>query len=270
MSDRPVYESITLEREGGVCRLTLARPDTLNALTHAMMVEIGDAVDRIARDQTCRIVVLRGAGGNFCAGGDINAMKSIPPPPRPGEEDPLYAPYRLFGDVLQALDGLPQAVVALVEGAAVGGGLGMVCCADAVIVRADAKFGIPEPRAGFIPSQMIPFLIRRVGPGRARHLAVTSDRIDGREAHRIGLADRCCEDAASLEAALAETLTSILGSAPGAVATVKRLIVESEGRPLEEILDAAGKALVERLRSPDAAEGMAAFLEKRTAQFKHR
>jgi isohexenylglutaconyl-CoA hydratase len=156
MKDTPEYETITLERAGGVSRLTLARPDVLNALTHAMMAEIGDAVDRISRDGTSRVVVLRGAGGNFSAGGDLNAMKSIPPAPEPGEEDPLYPLYRQFGDVLHTLDTLPQAVVAVLEGAAVGGGLGMACCADVVIVHAHAKLGIPEPRAGFIPSQMIP------------------------------------------------------------------------------------------------------------------
>jgi isohexenylglutaconyl-CoA hydratase len=208
-------------------------------------------------------VILRGAGGNFSAGGDLNAMKSMPPAPGPGEVDPLYARYRQFGDVLQTLDTLPQAVIAVLEGAAVGGGLGLACCADVVIVHARAKLGIPEPRAGFIPSQMIPYLVRRIGPNRARSLAITSNRIDGREAHRIGLADHCCEDSAMLEAILAETIAAILHCAPGAIATVKHLIAETQDQPLQTVLDAAGAALVERLRSPDAAEGMAAFLEKR-------
>lgn len=257
------YRSIALSRKGGTCFLTLARPDVLNALTHLMMEEIGDAVGRLAGDEACRVVVLRGAGGNFCAGGDLNAMQAMPPPPDAGQADPLYAPYRLFGDVLHALDTLPQAVVAVVEGAAVGGGLGMLCCADVVIVRADAKLGIPEPRAGFIPSQMIPFLVRRVGAGPARRLAVTGSRVDGREAHRIGLADHCCEDDQALEAVLTETLAAILRCAPDAVAAAKGLVAASGRRPLVEVLDAAGEALVGCLRSPDAAEGMAAFLEKR-------
>lgn len=263
MKDAPEYETITLERAGGVSRLTLARPDVLNALTHAMMAEIGDAVDRVSRDETSRVVILRGAGGNFSAGGDLNAMKSMPPAPEPGKEDPLYPRYRQFGDVLHTLDTLPQAVVAVLEGAAVGGGLGMACCADVVIVHARAKLGIPEPRAGFIPSQMIPYLVRRIGSGRARNLAITSNRIDGREAHRIGLADHCCEDTDALEATLADTLKAILHCAPAAIATVKRLIAESEEQPLKAVLDTAGAALVERLRSPDAVEGMTAFLEKR-------
>ena len=160
------YANITLARDGAVARLTLNRPDRRNALTHAMMLELEDAFGRVRDDQSCRVLVLRGAGGHFCAGGDLEAMADMPPRPANGATDPLVAPYRQFGDALLALNNLPQATVAIVEGSAVGGGFGMACCSDVVILHESVRFGMPEPKVGFIPSQIIPFVVRRVGEGR--------------------------------------------------------------------------------------------------------
>lgn len=128
-----------------------------------MMAEIGDAVQRVRADPDARVLVLRGAGGNFCAGGDLASMANMPPPPADGEQDALYVPYRLLGDVLHDLNRLPQAVVAVVEGAVAGGGFGMAVCADVTIAHRDAKFALPEARVGFIASQVIPFVTRRIG-----------------------------------------------------------------------------------------------------------
>ena len=159
----PDYDCLSVTAHGAVVELTLDRPERRNALTHAMMEELGDAVRRVGRSAAARVLVIRGAGGNFSAGGDIGFMTEMPPPPPAGQADPLVAPYRYLGDVLAALDRLPQAVVALVEGLAVGGGLGIACCADIVIAEAGASFAMPEPRYGFIPSQIIPFVVRRIG-----------------------------------------------------------------------------------------------------------
>ncbi len=171
------YANITLARDGAVARLTLNRPDRRNALTHAMMLELEDAFGRLRDDSSCRVLVLRGAGGHFSAGGDLDAMADMPPQPAGGTADPLIAAYRQFGDALLALNTLPQATVAIVEGSAVGGGFGMACCSDVVILHESARFGMPEPKVGFIPSQIIPFVVRRIGAGprarprrhRARH-----------------------------------------------------------------------------------------------------
>src|SRR5258706_6428800 len=167
------YTNIKLERDGAVARLMLNRPERRNALTHAMMLELEDAFARVRDDASCRALVLRGAGGQFCAGGDLDAMADMPPPHGNGEADPLVAAYRQFGDTLLALNALPQATISIVEGSAVGGGFGMACCSDVVILHDSAKFGLPEPQWGFIPSQVIPFVARRLGAGPARELAVT-------------------------------------------------------------------------------------------------
>jgi isohexenylglutaconyl-CoA hydratase len=253
------YRFITLRREGMVSHLTFRRPERRNALNHEMMREIGDALERAGANRSARALVLRGEGGAFCAGGDLGAMSEMPPAAASGP-DPLVAPYRYFGEVLERLNSMPQAVIAVVEGPAVGGGLGMVCCADVVIAHHSAKFGIPEPRSGFIPSQMIPFLVRRVGEGPARYLGVTGSVIDAQAALQIGLAHCVSEN---VDDKLGEVLDAVGRMEPDALATVKRLLLECAHRPAGEVMDAASVELVRLLRRPEARAGMEAFLQKK-------
>ena len=256
------YANITLVRDGAVARLTLNRPDRRNALTHAMMLELEDAFAKVRDDQSCRALVLRGAGGHFCAGGDLDAMADMPPKPGNGSVDPLVPAYRQFGDALLALNALPQATIAIVEGSAVGGGFGMACCSDVVILHESARFGMPEPKVGFIPSQIIPFVVRRIGEGPARDLAVTGRVIDAAEARRLGIGGHLCAGTADINRTLKAVLDDILRLEPQAVATVKRLVLacatENDGR----VLDDAAESLVGLLRRPQAKEGIAAFMAK--------
>lgn len=263
MRAAPTYESISLERAGQRAELTLNRPARRNALTFEMVREIGDAVERIGSEAELRVLVIRGAGGNFCAGGDIGAMAEMPAAPADGAPDPLVAAYRHLGDVLVALNALPQAVVAVVEGLCVGGGLGMACCADVVIARRDAKLGMPEPRAGFIPSQIIPFVVRRIGEARARRLAVTGSVLDGTAAVEAGIAHYVGRDEGEIASHLESVLTEIGRCEPQAVAAVKRLVLSCATVPDESVMDEASASLVRLLRRPEASQGMAAFRDKR-------
>jgi len=257
------FETIACRREDGILHMTFNRPDRRNALTHQMMMEIGIAVQHAGDDPEVRVVVLRGAGGYFSAGGDLDAMKDMPPPPPPGEIDPLVPSYRQFGDVLQALNDLPKPVVAVVEGPAAGGGFGMACCADVVIVHEDAKFGMPEPRVGFIPSQIIPFIVRRIGEGATRRLAVMGITVNGREAVDLGIAHYCCSDDADISARLGWVLEEIHRCEPSALATVKRLVLDCATEDDAAIMDAAAEGLGKLLRRPAAQAGIAAFMAKR-------
>jgi isohexenylglutaconyl-CoA hydratase len=246
----PEFRHIRLHLHDAVATLTFDRPDTRNALNELMMHEIGIAVHR-----------LRGAGGHFCAGGDLNTMID-PPPPHADGTDPARSRYRSFGDVLTRLNNLSQAVIAVVEGTCVGGGFGMAACADVVIAGTSARFGLPEPRHGFIPSQIIPFLVRRLGEAAVRRIAVTANVIDAAEAHRIGMVDVLAPDA-EVDDALAREVAGVLRAAPGAIAAVKQLVLESPDRALEQVLDDSATTLMRLLRGAEAAEGIAAFLGKR-------
>jgi isohexenylglutaconyl-CoA hydratase len=255
------YSSILLECDGAVARLTLNRPERRNALTHAMMLELEDAFGRLREDASCRVLVLRGAGGHFCAGGDIDAMANMPPRPADGGSDPMVASYRQFGRALQLLDALPQATVAIVEGSAVGGGFGMACCSDVVIIHESARFGLPEPRWGFIPSQLIPFVVRRVGEGTVRDLVVTGRVIDAAEAHRLNIG-RHLVSGSDLDRVAAGIVGDILKSEPQAVADVKRLVQSCENTDDAAVLDNAAQSLVDLLRRPETEAGMKAFKQK--------
>jgi len=256
------YAHILLALDGAVARLTLNRPDRRNALTHDMMLELEDAFGRVRGDQSCRVLILRGAGGHFSAGGDLDAMADMPPKPGNGATDPMIAAYRQFGDALLALNSLPQATIAIVEGSAVGGGFGMACCSDVVILHDSAKLGLPEPKWGFIPSQVIPFVVRRLGEGPARDLAVTGRVIDAVEAHRLGLGRYLCRTTAELGSTLRGLLDDILKMEPQALATAKRLVLASAAGDDRAVLDDAAESLVSLLRRPQASQGIKAFMAK--------
>ena len=256
------YANITLTQEGAVARLVLNRPDRRNALTHAMMLELEDAFTRLRDDATCRVLVLRGAGGNFCAGGDLDAMADMPPKPANGDADPMLPAYRQFGEALLALNQLPQATVAIVEGSAVGGGLGMACCSDVVVLHESARLGMPEPKWGFIPSQILPFVVGRVGEGAARDLAVTGRVIDAVEAQRLGIGRHFCANTAELNRVVRAVLDDILKLEPQALAAVKRLVLSAATEDDRTLIDDAARSLVGLLRQPQASEGIKAFKAK--------
>lgn len=256
----PTFQDLVVTVDDGVATLLFNRPHTRNALGGQLMDEIGAAVDWLHTRDDIRVTVLRGAGGHFCAGGDLNAMRDTPPAPTHGP-DPAHARYRAFGDVLVRLNRLPCAVIAAVEGTCVGGGFGMAACADVVLADGTARFGLPEPRHGFIPSQIIPFLVRRLGEGPVRRIAVTAAVISSDEAFRIGMIDRLLP-AGAIAPALADEIQRIKHGAPRAVAAVKALVLDASERAFGELQDAAATRLLELLRGEEARAGIAAFLAK--------
>ncbi|MGA0839845.1 MAG: enoyl-CoA hydratase/isomerase family protein [Pseudomonadales bacterium] len=258
---KPHFVDLNLDIEGSVATLTFNRPQTRNALNANMMAEIGMAVRWLEQCEEIRVTVLRGSGGHFCAGGDLNSMRNTPPAP-PGEIDPERARYREFGRVLLTLNRLPSAVIALVQGTCVGGGFGMAACADVVIADPTARFGLPEPRHGFIPSQILPFLVRRLGEAPVRRIAVTADVIDAEEARRIGMVDRLVSTDA-LDVALNTEVSRVLAAAPRAVSAVKTLVLNASDATLERVLDDSVTRLLELLRGAEAQAGIEAFLSKR-------
>ena len=170
----PECQTLQLRRDGWRLHVTLSRPESRNAMSFAMVRELIAVFAAIADDRETRAVILRGAGGNFCAGGDIKDMAGARgAEPGPDGKDPLAVTNRIFGAMLAQIEQAPQAVIAVLEGAVMGGGFGLCCVSDVAIASDDAKFRLPETSLGVPPAQIAPFIVRRVGLTHARRLAVT-------------------------------------------------------------------------------------------------
>jgi isohexenylglutaconyl-CoA hydratase len=267
MTALPTCTSLLLERQGARLAVTLNRPETRNALGGEMVPELLRVVEYLEAVADIAVVLLRGAGGTFCAGGDIRGFMEQfkSPPPVPGERDPVALNNRRFGTFLARFDSLPQTIVVAVEGAAFGGGLGLASIGDVVIAMADTRFAMSETGLGVVPAQIAPFVAARIGVAQARRIALTGLRFDGREAARIGLVHHVCEDKAAFEATLAKVLADINRCGPAANAATKRLLLASRVTPLDRLLDAAADAFAAALRGAEGKEGVTAFLEKRPA-----
>jgi isohexenylglutaconyl-CoA hydratase len=268
-SDLPSCETLKLKLDRGVLHVTLDRPETKNALNRAMVRDLTAAVDYLAAHQDIRAAVVRGANATFCAGGDINGFKEMfaTSAPNAGERDGIALHNRRFGAIMSRFEELPQTIVMVVEGAAYGGGLGLMCGGDVVLAAADAKFSISETTLGVPPAQIAPFVAQRIGIARTRRLSLTAHRFDGREAERIGLVDQACEGTAALDAALAQVLAGIARCSPNANAVTKRLLLASRTTAREDLLEQSADAFAACLRGGEGREGVTAFLEKRKARW---
>jgi isohexenylglutaconyl-CoA hydratase len=254
---------LLIERQGAVETWTLNDPATRNALSDAIVDGLQSACARAAQDPTLRIVVLTGAGGAFCAGGSLGGFASlIGQPLQEGQTDPLLAMNKSFGDLLHALCALPQLLVCRVDGAAMGGGFGLVCCADHVVATARSVLGTPEVTLGLPPAQIAPFVWQRLGESAARQCLLQGLSYSAAQALQVGLVNEVIEPGD--EAAWQATLQRFLRAAPGAVASTKQLLRQLRG-PVPDLRDAAAKAFATGLRSAEAAQGLGAFARKQAA-----
>ncbi len=253
-----------VERAGDTERWTLHDPASRNALGEAMVLGLYEAALRAQKDETLRFVVLAGAGGAFSAGGSLGQFaEAIGQPLAPGEDDPLIALNRGFGDVLHALCELPQMLVCAVDGPAMGGGFGLACCADHVIATQRSAVATPEVTLGLPPAQIASFVWQRLGDAQARQCLLQGRVYHADDARAIGLVDEVVADDA-LDAAVRERLQALRRAAPGAVAGTKRLLQRLRNR-LPDLRDEAAIAFAAALRGQEAATGLAAFAKKRPA-----
>lgn len=259
---------IRVERNGPVLHLWLNRPEARNAMTRQMQREIIALFDSIRDDRSVRVVIIRGAGKTFSAGGDIKNMQAAGT--QAGSQqassgvDELREGNRRGGLMLHTINTAPQAVIAVVEGFALGGGVGLSCVADITIAHAKATFALTEVTLGVVPATISPFVVGRLGLTQARYLGVTGARLSGAQAGAVGLAQIVAEDDATLEAELKSVVNRILRCAPQAVAETKRLMLRAaDALEMETIRDLAADAFVRAVRGPEGREGTLAFVEKR-------
>jgi methylglutaconyl-CoA hydratase len=240
--------ALRIERDGPVLRITLARPERRNAFDAELIGELAEAFADVG---DARALVLAGDGPSFCAGADVEWQRaSIDLSYDENVEDAMRL-YRM----LESVDACPAPVVARVHGFALGGGSGLVACADVVLAAQDAVFGFSEVRLGIIPAVISPFVLRRIGEGAARRYFLTGERFGAEAAVRIGLVHEVTED---LEAAGERVVADLLAGGPEAVRAAKRLVRERpEGIATAQIAAA-------RRTSAEGQEGLRAFLEKRS------
>ncbi|MDE2364496.1 MAG: enoyl-CoA hydratase/isomerase family protein [Hyphomicrobiales bacterium] len=258
-------EFIKLERKGPVLFVWLNKPETRNALVAGMGEELRQTFTALKTMPDVRVVVLRGAGGTFCAGGDLKNFNAASKPLAPGERDLLKEGNRNGGALFQMIDEARQAVIIVVEGFAMGGGFGMACLGDITIAHADAQFAMTEVTLGIVPAQISPFVVRRIGLTAARRFGVSGGKLNGRQARDIGIAHEVAENNTDLETTIEANIVQVLKCAPNAVAITKALMhrVAQGGLPMDELLDQAADDFVSAVRSDEGREGTSAFVEKR-------
>jgi len=245
--------------------VTLNRPAVNNAYNGVLIDAVIETFGRLGSDPQVRAVVLRGAGGNFCAGGDIKDMAQVRMAQGQGGKggDPAAEYNRKFGVLLRKVNEAPQATIAVCEGAVLGGGFGLACIADVGLAHVEANFGMPETGLGLVPAQIAPFVVQRIGISQARRIGVCGARFKGDEAKRLGIVHETFKDEASLATLLGDTLKQILRCAPGANASTKELMLRTGVMELDPLLDLAAQKFSEAVRGPEGVEGTMAFIEKR-------
>lgn len=264
----PTAETLQLREDGFVLHVTLNRPEARNAMSLQMTQELRAVFTAIADSTSIRAVVLRGNGGHFCSGGDIKDMAGARMRAMDSGNDEAYAELnRAFGHMITQVNHAPQTVIAVLEGAVMGGGFGLACVSDMAIALADAKFALPETGLGILPAQIAPFVVQRVGFTQARRLALLGARFDGAEAARVGIAHQVVADTAELEAVLVTTLEQVRKCAPQASRATKALLHRVGNEPLEGLLDDAARQFARAVAGPEGAEGTLAFVQKRPAKW---
>lgn len=255
------FETVLVDRKQTALFITLNRPELRNALSAKMWTEIDSVFSAIRDDRSVRAVVLRGAGGNFSAGGDLKERDNIRGVS--DSADAIATRNSIGGEILLRIDRSPQVVVAVVEGNALGGGVGLACVADVVIAHESAVFRLPELGLGIPPAQIAPYVVRRVGIAKARRLALTTASIRGPEAVDVGLADFFCETTVEIDRRLAEVLAGVDRCGPEAIGRAKQLLdVASRGAD-QKYVEYAATAFAAAYTSQEGQEGAAAIRERR-------
>lgn len=241
--------------------ITLDRPDVHNAFDDALIADLTVALAAAVRDEAVRAIVLTGAGASFSAGADLNWMRGMAnASERENRDDSLR-----LAALMRTLQFCPKPTVARVNGAAFGGGVGLIACCDIAIAADNARFGLTEVKLGLVPAVIAPYLVAAIGLRQARALFLTGEIFDARRAHEIGLLHEVVP-AGSLDASVERALHLLAKAGPMAQREAKHLALRVSGNSLldAEHLDHENAALIARLRvSAEGQEGLAAFLDKR-------
>ena len=249
---------IKVSKTGDVARITLARLEVRNAFDAQLIVELTAALGELSEGDTVRALVLAAEGPMFCAGADFRWMGGL----KEAGYDANHADSVKLFEMFEALYSFPHPTIARVQGGAYGGGAGLVACCDFVIMAEGASLSFSEVKIGLVPATISPFVIRKIGEGRAREVFLTGVVVSAARAVEIGLANRVVP-AEVLDVAVEDLLKTLRSCGPNAATATKQLLREVPGMDLGEAKEVTASRIAVQRMSEEGQEGMAAFLEKR-------
>ena len=254
---------LTVEKTGGVARVTLNRPELRNAFDDALIASLRKAFQDIEKDPAVRVMVLAGNGPAFCAGADLNWMKRM----AGYSYEQNLADAKALAEMLAALDRLPKPTIARVHGPVFAGGTGLVGACDIAVGTPEAKMCLSEAKLGLSPATISPYVVRAMGERNARRYFLTAEVFSAEEAFRIGMLSLLVPQD-ELDAAVEGLVQHLLAGGPEAHGKIKALIRSVAGRRPDEALVAETAQRIAEIRgSPEGKEGIAAFLEQRKASW---
>lgn len=257
------YQAIDLAISGHVAYLTLNRPDVHNAFDDRMIAELLDALNEVRVNDQVRAMVLQSNGKNFSAGADLGWMRSM----AAKDYDENIADAGELSRLMQEIDELSKPTIALVQGAAFGGAVGLVACCDIALATPASSFCLSEVKIGLIPAVISPYVMRAIGTRQSRRYMVTAERFSADIAQQIGLVHDVVDD---LQSAVRPLLDTLVANSPAAVTAAKQLALDIDQQPLNA---ATRRVTIERIAairvSAEGQEGLSAFLEKRTPNWKN-
>lgn len=253
-------EFILIARENGIATLTLNRPDKRNAMNGKMVKEIIHALAMIRDDNEMRVLMILGNGDHFCAGADISWMQHI----ASESYDANYDDAQALADLMYQLYTYPKPTIVLAHGATLGGGLGLLAACDIALVGKSTIFSFSEVKIGITPSIISPYVVAAIGERAAHYYFLTGVRFDAKEAHRIGLAHRVIDDNELAQTGM-EVASLLLQNSPHALTAAKQLIrYVAKEKITGELAQKTAEHLSNLRATPEAQEGLRAFMEKRT------
>lgn len=252
------FKTLEIVESSGVLSLKLNRPEVHNAFNDELIAEAIELFEEIEKRDDLRAIVLRSDGRNFCAGADLNWMSRMVGYSR---EENIRDSSQL-AKMFALMNESPAPIVGRIQGAAIGGGVGLVSVCDIAIAERESKFGLSEVKLGILPAVISPYVIRKIGESHARALFLTGERFDADRALRIGLVHRVADDVEELDRFVEETVAQLKSSGPEAVRHCKMLIDYVSHRGIEESVPYTIDAIAKRRISEEGQEGMGAFLRK--------
>jgi len=253
---------IKLDKENHISTITLNRPEVRNAFNEELMKELYELFSALDQDPDTRVVVLTGAGKSFCAGGDLNYMKSA----REKNRDQNIQESLFMAKMFQTIDNLSKPTIALVNGAALGGGVGLVSVCDIVLAHEKAFFSLSEVKLGLNPSVISPFVIQKIGVNQARRFFITGERFDAVKAREIGLVNEVINDD-NQSSVLKDIFKQILSNGPNALAQAKVLIEKNKSTSGKDLTQFTAEQIADLRASDEAQEGISCFFDKKKPKY---